>query len=144
MAGGGERTEWTVVVRYARRLALGFAVLTAAGADGVDESGQRAGRRLVLLGSQGRRFSFSTSSVQIYKRDGYVCAMTVPKDQQSRKRTMSVSVQARGSRPVVNRAASHHAAPVTVPRGRPLVRVQGSVGSGWVAGAGSSAEPVEC
>lgn len=117
-----------------RRLALGLAVLTAAGLMALLSPGSAQAADSYCSGRKVRTLSFSTGSVQIYKSDGYVCAMTVPKNQQSRKRTMSVSVQARGSRPVVDRGSfSHHAGPVTVHAGHRCVRVKGSVGSGSVS-----------
>jgi hypothetical protein len=117
-----------------RRLALGLAVLTAAGLMALMSPGSAQAADSYCSGHKVRTLSFSTGSVQIYKRDGYVCAMTVPKDQQSHKRTMSVSVQARGSRPVVDQGSfSHHAGPVTVHAGHRCVRVKGSVGSGSVS-----------
>jgi hypothetical protein len=54
------------------------------------------------------------------------------------KRTMSVSVQARGNRPVVDLGEyGHHAGPVTVHAGRRCVWLKGRAGrgkfsSGWI------------
>ncbi|GAA2940514.1 hypothetical protein GCM10011428_68980 [Streptomyces violaceus] len=54
----------------------------------------------------------------VYKRGGYVCAVTVTKKPGVRKK-MSVSVQARGNRPVVDEGRyAYLAGPVTVHAGR--------------------------
>ncbi|MGW5231342.1 hypothetical protein ACWEQU_03345 [Streptomyces nodosus] len=118
------------------RLALGITVLAVSGVLALAAPGQAeaadhcAGRKV-------RTLSFSTGSVRVYKRDGYVCAMTVTKKKSGRK-AMSVSVQARGNRPVVDRGRYlHHAGPVTVHAGHRCVRISGSVGggsvnSGWI------------
>jgi hypothetical protein len=80
-----------------------------------------------------RTLSFSTGSVRVYKRDGYVCAVTVTRKASGRQ-TMSVSVQARGSRPVADSGRyTHHAGPVTVHAGHRCVWVKGSVGAGSVS-----------
>jgi hypothetical protein len=122
------------VVRGAirRRLALGLAVLTAGGLLAVANPGdaQAVG---YCSGRKVRTVPFSAGSVQVYKRDGYVCAVTVVK-RTSGRRSMSVSVQARGSRPVSDTGAYlHHAGPVTVHAGHRCVRVRGSVGSASVS-----------
>ncbi|AVH58620.1 MULTISPECIES: hypothetical protein [Streptomyces] len=115
-----------------RRLALGVAVLTASGLLALVSPGSAEAATSYCSGRKVRTLPFSTGSVQVYKRGGYVCAVTFPKRQGSRK-PMSVSVQARGSRPVVDRGNfEHHAGPVTVHAGRRCVRVKGSVGSGSV------------
>jgi hypothetical protein len=75
--------------------------------------------------------------VHIYRRNGYVCAVTVPKRPGARQ-WMSVSVRARGGRPVVDEGKfSKRAGPVTVHAGRRQVWVKGAVGrgsvsSGWI------------
>ncbi|MGW7268165.1 hypothetical protein [Streptomyces sp. NPDC054842] len=115
-----------------RRLALGTAVLTASGLLALAGPGS-AEAASYCSGRKVRTLSFTTGSVQVYKRSGYVCAVTFPKRQGARK-SMSVSVQARGSRPVVDRGRyTHHAGPVTVHAGGRCVRVEGSVGSGSVS-----------
>lgn len=121
--------------RLALGLALGLTVLTAGGLLAVASPGdaQAAGS---CSGRKVRTLPFSTGTVQVYKRDGYVCAVTVVK-RASGRRSMSVSVQARGSRPVTDTGSYlHHAGPVTVHAGHRCVRVRGSVGSasfssGW-------------
>ncbi|MEU4168493.1 hypothetical protein AB0F46_16665 [Streptomyces sp. NPDC026665] len=115
-----------------RRLALGLAVLTAGGllafmgAGSAQAASSCSGRKV-------RTLPFTTGSVQVYKRSGYVCAVTFPEARGARKR-MSVSVQARGGRPVVDSGHfAHHAGPVTLYAGHRCVRIKGSVGSGSVS-----------
>ncbi|MGW1891531.1 hypothetical protein ACWCP6_14925 [Streptomyces sp. NPDC002004] len=88
-------------------------------------------------GHKVRALSFSAGSVNVYKRSGFVCAVAVAK-QPGVRRMMSVSVQARGSRPVLDRGRfTHHAGPVTVYAGHRCVWVKGTIGSssvssGWI------------
>ncbi len=115
-----------------RRLAIGTAVLTASGLFALASPGSAQAATSYCAGRKVRTLPFSTGSVQVYKRGGYVCAVTFPKTQGGR-RTMSVSVQARGNRPVVDSGHfAHHAGPVTVHAGHRCVQVKGSVGSGSV------------
>lgn len=115
-----------------RRLTLGVAVLTAAGLFALASPGSAQAAGSYCSGRKVRTLHFSTGYVQVYKRSGYVCAVTFPSQQGSRK-SMSVSVQARGSRPVVDSGRfAHHAGPVTVHAGHRCVRIKGSVGSGSV------------
>ncbi|MFJ2718165.1 hypothetical protein [Streptomyces sp. NPDC087437] len=80
-------------------------------------------------GREVRTLSFATGTVHVHKRDGYVCALTVARNP-GPKRPMSVTVQARGNRPVTDKGRySRHAGPVTVHAGHRCVRVAGSVGS---------------
>jgi ABC-type phosphate transport system substrate-binding protein len=79
-----------------RRMALGVAVLTAAGLLALVSPGSAAAAASSCAGRKVRTLPFSTGSVHVYQRSGYVCAMTFPKTPGSRKK-MSVSVQARGS-----------------------------------------------
>ncbi|MFC7816859.1 MULTISPECIES: hypothetical protein [unclassified Streptomyces] len=119
-----------------RRLALGTAVLTAAGLLAVAVP-QQAQAAAACPGRKVRTLPFATGSVLVHKRGGYVCAVTVPK-KTGTKRQMSVSVQARGGRPVVDSGRfAHRAGPVTVHVGNRCVWVRGavsgrSVSSGWI------------
>ncbi|MEU0032619.1 MULTISPECIES: hypothetical protein [unclassified Streptomyces] len=116
-----------------RRVALGLAVLTASGLLALVCPGS-AQAASYCSGRKVRTVPFATGSVQLYRNGGYVCAVTVPKKQQAQKRPMSVSVQARGNRPVVDAGRfAHHAGPVTVHAGHRCVRIRGSVGSGSVS-----------
>jgi hypothetical protein len=113
-------------------MALGLAVLAASGLFALVSPGSAEAASAYCSGHQVRTLPFSTGYVHVYKRSGYVCAVTFPKTQGSRK-SMSVSVQARGNRPVVDKGRfSHHAGPVTVHAGHRCVRIKGSVGSGSV------------
>ncbi|MGK5696298.1 hypothetical protein ACSNOJ_25990 [Streptomyces sp. URMC 128] len=121
-----------------RRLALGLAVLTASGLLAVAAPGEaQAAASASCPGRKVRTLPFSTGTVLVYKRGGYVCAVTVTK-KPGVKRRMSVSVQARGNLPVVDEGRfAYHAGPVMVHAGRRCVwlkgRVgQGSVSSGWI------------
>ncbi|MFI9646020.1 hypothetical protein ACIHAA_06945 [Streptomyces sp. NPDC052040] len=114
-----------------RRLALGLAVLTSSGLLAVASPGH-AQADDPCSGRKVRTIPFSTGSVQIYKRDGFLCAVTVAKSTAGRK-AMSVSVQARGSRPVADSGSfTRLAGPVVVYVGHRTVRIHGSVGSGSV------------
>ncbi|MFG2883956.1 hypothetical protein ACGFYV_16945 [Streptomyces sp. NPDC048297] len=117
-----------------RRLTLGAAVLAASGALALAVPGtaQAAGSG-ECAGHEVRTLPFRTGVVHVYKSDGYVCAVTVTKTPGTR-RTMSVSVQARGSRPVVDKGSYQQlAGPVTVHAGHRCVWVKGAVGSGSVS-----------
>lgn len=120
-----------------RRLALGLAVLTASGLLAVAAPGDAQAASALCPGRKVRTLPFSTGTVLVYKRGGYVCAVTLPK-RPGTPRKMSVSVQARGNRPVVDAGKyAHHAGPVTVHAGRRCVWLKGQVGrgkfsSGWI------------
>ncbi|WP_234477356.1 hypothetical protein [Streptomyces sp. MBT65] len=119
-----------------RRVALGMAVLTASGLLALTAPGT-AQAAAVCPGREVATLPFSTGTVHVFRRGDYVCAYTVPKSTGA-KRTMSVSVQARGSRPVVDKGRyTHRAGPVTVHAGHRCVRIKGvvaggSVTSGWI------------
>ncbi|MFI6248199.1 hypothetical protein [Streptomyces sp. NPDC051016] len=121
-----------------RRLALGVAVLAASGALALVAPAQaQAVTAAGCAGREVRTLPFATGTVHIYREGGYVCAITLPKNTGS-KRVMSVSVQARGNRPVVDKGKyRHRAGPVTVHAGHRCVWVKGTVGrgsvsSGWI------------
>ncbi|MGW4494123.1 hypothetical protein [Streptomyces sp. NPDC004376] len=127
MAGDAIRRLSVVVV--AVLTVLGVLVLAAPGAG--------AAPRRDCPGHQVRSLPFRTGVVRLYKRDGYVCAVTVAKAPGA-PRLMSLSVQARGNRPVTDKGHYRdHAGPVTVHAGHRCVRVRGAVGrgsvsSGWI------------
>ncbi|MFJ5728399.1 hypothetical protein [Streptomyces paradoxus] len=120
-----------------RRLALGLAVLTASGLLAVAAPGEAQAASGYCPGRKVRTLPFSTGTVLVYKRGGYVCAVTLTK-KPGVQRKMSVSVQARGNRPVVDEGKyRHHAGPVIVHAGRRCVWLKGQVGrgkftSGWI------------
>ncbi|MGQ4383210.1 hypothetical protein [Streptomyces sp. SAS_270] len=119
-----------------RRVALGMAVLAASGLLTLAMPGS-AHAASYCSGHKVRTLTFASGSVQVYKNRGYVCAVTFPKSGGARK-WMSVSVQARGNRPVVNAGRFlHHAGPITVHAGHRCVWIKGAVGSskvssGWI------------
>lgn len=126
--------------RIRGRLVVGAAVLAAAvllgvvAGAGTAQARESAGR---CAGHKVRTLSFSTGKVVVYKSRGYVCAITMTKRPGVRK-TMSVSVQARGNRPARDKGRyAHRAGPVTVHAGHRCVWVKGTVGggnisSGWI------------
>ncbi|MFI8187362.1 hypothetical protein ACIF8T_00865 [Streptomyces sp. NPDC085946] len=119
-----------------RRLVVGTAVLTASGLLALAAPGE-ARAAAHCAGRKVRTLPFSTGSVVVYKRNGYVCAVTLPGNPGT-ERTMSVSVRARGGRPVVDEGRyRYRAGPVTVHAGQRCVWVKGRVGrgsvsSGWI------------
>ncbi|WP_320776168.1 hypothetical protein [Streptomyces sp. CRN 30] len=114
------------------RLALATAVLTAAGLLTV-ATPHTAEAAAACPGRKVRTVPFSTGSVVLYKRGGYVCAVTLPK-KAGKKRKMSVSLKARGGRPVVDEGKfTYRAGPVTVHAGRRCVWTEGRVGGGKVS-----------
>ncbi|MQY32335.1 hypothetical protein SRB17_02830 [Streptomyces sp. RB17] len=122
-----------------RRLALGAALLAASGALALVTAGTaEAGTAGGCAGQEVRTLPFSSGVTHVYKGDGYVCAVTVARHP-GPVRTMSVSVQARGNRPVVDKGRYRQlAGPVTVHAGHRCVWVKGAVGprgsvdSGWI------------
>ncbi|MGW0532130.1 hypothetical protein [Streptomyces sp. NPDC003032] len=125
--------------RIRRRLALGAAglaasVLLALAGPGAGPAHAAAG---ACAGHKVRTLPFSTGRVEVFKNRGYVCAMTIAK-RPGPRRTMSVSVQARGSRAARDKGRyTHRAGPVTVHAGHRCVRVTGKVGgrgvsTGWI------------
>ncbi|QZZ27963.1 MULTISPECIES: hypothetical protein [unclassified Streptomyces] len=84
-----------------------------------------------------RTFPFATGVVVVYKRPGYVCAVTLAKRPGGRQ-DISVTVQARGNVPVKRGWKHARTSPaVTVHAGHRCVRVEGRVGrgevkSGWI------------
>ncbi|MFI5687196.1 hypothetical protein [Streptomyces sp. NPDC051636] len=117
-----------------RRLALGAAVFAASGLFALVAPGSaQAATATSCAGREVRTLPFSTGTVHVYKRNGYVCALTLPKTSGTR-RMMSVSVQARGNRAVVDKGRyAHRAGPVTVHAGHRCVWIKGSVGRGTVS-----------
>ncbi|MFJ3618401.1 hypothetical protein ACIPSH_09630 [Streptomyces iakyrus] len=120
-----------------RRLALGLAVLTASGLLAVAAPGEAQAASAYCPGRKVRTLPFATGTVLVYKRGAYVCAVTLTK-RPGVQRKMSVSVQARGNRPVVDAGTyAYHAGPVIVHAGRRCVWLKGQVGrgkfsSGWI------------
>ncbi|MER6092675.1 hypothetical protein [Streptomyces bluensis] len=116
-------------------MALVLALLAASGllvvaGPGSAEAASCAGRKV-------RTLPFSTGRVDVYKRGGYVCAVTVARKRGAAK-WMSVSVQARGSRPVRREGKREERIGTgAVHAGRRCVWVKGAVSrgstsSGWI------------
>ena len=123
-----------------RHLALGAAVLTAAGlltlaGPAAADANAAAGSNAAALcsGRKMRTLTFSTGFVEVYKKRGYVCAVTRPK-KVSGWRYMMVSVQAWGNHRVPNSGQfRRYAGPVQVHAGGRCVWIKGAVGSGSVS-----------
>lgn len=110
-----------------RRLALGTAVLTAAGLLTV-AAPQDARAAAYCPGRKVGTLQFATGSVLVHRRGGYVCAVTVPGGPGVPQRSW-VSVRVRGGRPVVDEGRhAHRAGPVTVHAGQRCVWVKGGAG----------------
>ncbi|MFC4500574.1 MULTISPECIES: hypothetical protein [Streptomyces] len=119
-----------------RRLAAVMAVLTACGILAIAAPATAQAASAPCPGRKVRTVSFPTGSVQVYKSGDWICAVTVQTHPGTR-RHMSVSVQARGHRPVLRARKSTRSSPaVRVYAGHRSVLVKGSVGSrsgssGW-------------
>ena len=121
-----------------RRLALAAAVLISSGFLTLAGPASGTAQAAALCpGHKARTLPFSTGKTVVYRSGSYICAVTLTKRDGVRQK-MSVSVQARGSRPVKDSGRyTHHAGPVTVHAGHRCVWVRGTVGgasvsSGWI------------
>ncbi|MEU6124907.1 hypothetical protein [Streptomyces sp. NPDC047123] len=125
--------------RIRRRLTLGTAVLAAAVLLALAGPGTASAEAVQgpCAGRKVRTLPFSAGRVDVFKSRGYVCALLLAKNTGARK-AMSVSVKARGSRPVRDRGRyTHRARPVTVHAGHRCVWVKAKiagrgVSSGWI------------
>lgn len=88
-------------------------------------------------GRPAKTVAFAKGELRVYKSRAYVCAVTVAKRPGAR-RAMSVKLQARGGRPVVDKGRfTTRAGPVTVYALHRCVRASGSVAgssasTGWI------------
>ncbi|TWV42697.1 hypothetical protein FRZ03_19280 [Streptomyces misionensis] len=120
-----------------RRLSLGAALLAASGLLAFAASGTAQAAPGSCAGHEVRSVPFGSGVTRVYKRGDYICAVTVAR-RPGTVRTMSVSVQARGSRPATDSGRySRHAGPVTVHAGHRCVWIRGSIGAesvstGWI------------
>ncbi|WP_156726539.1 hypothetical protein [Streptomyces apocyni] len=121
-----------------RRVALCAALLTAGLLIGLAGPGTGAAHAAgPCAGKKVRTLSFSTGAAHVYKSRGFLCAVARP-HKAGKRQYMSVSVQARGARPVRNAGQfTQYAGPVKVYAGKRCVWVrgkvgQGSVSSGWI------------
>ncbi|MDL2076464.1 hypothetical protein QNN03_08455 [Streptomyces sp. GXMU-J15] len=120
-----------------RRLGTGLALLTASGLLALAAPADAHAAGTSCPGRKVRTVPFSTGSVQVYRSGGTVCAFTLAKNP-GPKRTMAVSVQARGHRPVPYSGKHRRKTrTVSVYAGQRCVKVTGRVGggkgaSGWI------------
>ncbi len=129
--GGSART---------RRALACSVVLPLVAALGLVLGGPSAGRAdaaSVCAGRPAKTVSFKTGELRVYKNRSYACAIAVAKKSGPR-RAMSVTLQARGGSPVVDRGRyTKQAGPVTVHALNRCVRasatISGKSGStGWI------------
>lgn len=109
-----------------RRLALGLAMLTAAGLLVVAAPGD-ARAAAHCPGRKMRTLPFSTGSVVVYKRGGYLCAVTLAK-KPGTKRKMSVSIRRAAAVRWSTRAATSGTPPGHRARRAPLRLGEGQGG----------------
>ncbi|WP_028810171.1 hypothetical protein [Streptomyces sp. 351MFTsu5.1] len=113
-----------------RRLAVGLAVTVAAGVLGVAVPGQAQAAGSSCEGRKVRTFPFDTGTVEVYRRGGYVCAVTLPKRPGARQ-YMRVSLRAYALQPVEDAGRyKYRAGPVTVHAGQRKLWIKGAVGRG--------------
>ncbi|MEV0091684.1 hypothetical protein [Streptomyces sp. NPDC050738] len=120
-----------------RRLVFGLAVLTATGALELLAPPQGAHAASGCPGQRVKSVAFATGHLDVYRSGSYSCAVAVAKSPGA-KRPMSVSLQARGSRAVVDSGRfAQYAGPVKVRDGARCVRAVGTVSgksgtTGWI------------
>ncbi|WP_330349654.1 hypothetical protein [Streptomyces sp. NBC_00582] len=116
-----------------RRLAVGIALLTASGVLALAAPGEAGAAPSRCQGRKVRTLTFSTGYVNVYKKNGTVCAITFQRNP-GRNQRMSVSVQARGFVPVPAAGTrTRSIGPVQTHAGHRCVRVKGAVGRGSVS-----------
>ncbi|MER5882637.1 hypothetical protein ABT160_02290 [Streptomyces sp. NPDC001941] len=122
----------------ARTVAHALAVVVAAGALTLSGPGTpRADAASVCSGRPAKTVTFATGELRVYKNRTHACALTIAKKPGAR-RAMSVSLQPRGGRPVVDSGKFvQQAGPVTAYALNRCVRASGSiagakVSTGWI------------
>ncbi|MEV7088550.1 hypothetical protein AB0O07_22135 [Streptomyces sp. NPDC093085] len=91
----------------------------------------------VCSGRPAKTVPFATGELRVYKARGYACALAVAKNP-GKRRPMTVSLQARGGRPVVDQGNfTRQAGPVTVHALNRCVRASGEISgkkgsTGWI------------
>ncbi|MFF2011223.1 hypothetical protein ACFVWY_19420 [Streptomyces sp. NPDC058195] len=124
----------------ARRALVRVVVLSVAAALGLVLGGPAvgpAGAVSVCAGRPAKTVPFGTGELRVYKNRSYACALAVAK-KSGAARTMSVTIQARGGRPVVDRGRyTRQAGPVTVHALNRCVRATGTISgksgsTGWI------------
>lgn len=129
---GGPAHGFTQSVTYGLLLPLTAGALVLAG------PGQSSAEAMsVCSGRPQQTVRFATGELRVFKNRDYACAITVAK-KPGAKRTMSVSLQARGASPVVDKGTfTRQAGPVTVHALNRCVRASGAVSgkggsTGWI------------
>ncbi|MFF3326192.1 hypothetical protein [Streptomyces sp. NPDC002889] len=135
MFGGAGNTG---KVRPGRACARLLAMLTAVAAFTLAGPGlQQADAAAPCAGRLVKTVRFATGELRVYENGQYACAVTFAKNPGAR-RQMSISLQARGGRPAVDRGRfRRQAGPVTVHALNRCVRATGSVSgtsrsTGWI------------
>ncbi|MGW0120248.1 hypothetical protein [Streptomyces sp. NPDC003327] len=134
-AGRGPRTLSRLLVPLLTALAL--LVLPWPGAGGAGPGTGTAEAASLCRGRPTVTVPFATGELRLYRSRHYVCAVTVGKGNGPR-RSMSVSLQARGGRPAVKSGRfDRQTGPVTVHALNRCVRASGRVGArgtstGWI------------
>ncbi|GAA2957124.1 hypothetical protein [Streptomyces enissocaesilis] len=111
-------------------VAVAGLVFTGPGAGSAEAASACPGRKVKTV-------AFATGELRVYKSRRYACAVTVAKRPGARQ-SMSVTIQARGSRAAKDSGRfTHRAGPVTVYALNRCVRAHGSVGArgastGWI------------
>jgi hypothetical protein len=119
-----------------RRIVLGAAFVVAFGMAGLASPASADAAEARCNGRKMKTLNFAAGRVHVYKSNAVMCAVTVAKNPGT-WREMSVSIQARGSRPRSDSGRyTRHAGPVRVTVGHRCVFIRGSVGkssvsSGW-------------
>ncbi|MFJ2087897.1 hypothetical protein ACIOEW_01370 [Streptomyces sp. NPDC087901] len=108
-----------------RLLALALTTALALVVGGVEASSADAAS--VCAGRPAKTVKFATGELRVYRTRGYACATAVA-SKPGKRRRMSVQIQARGGRPVVDSGGfTHRAGPVTVHALNRCVRASGTI-----------------
>ncbi|MFI6960419.1 hypothetical protein [Streptomyces sp. NPDC050255] len=116
---------------------LALALTTALGlvVGGVEASSADAAS--VCAGRPAKTVKFSTGELRVYRTRSYACAVAVAA-KPGKRRPMSVQIQPRGGRPVIDRGSfTQRAGPVTVHALNRCVRASGTIAgktgtTGWI------------
>ncbi|MGW6285477.1 hypothetical protein [Streptomyces sp. NPDC055107] len=126
---GGRRTRRLLVRLLVLPLLAGLVPLLAVPATAQAAAG--------CSGRPAKTVEFSTGELRVYKSRAQACAVTVAK-KPGKRRTMSVTLQARGGRAVTDKGSyTKMAGPVTVSALNRCVRATGAIGrksaaTGWI------------
>lgn len=108
-----------------RRLVLALATVLGLLLGGVGVTGATAAS--VCAGRPAKTLGFGTGELRVFRTRSYACALAVAAKPGARRR-MSVQIQPRGGRPVVDRGNfTQQAGPVTVHALNRCVRVSGTI-----------------